>query len=592
VPVGDVFVWQVRSFTVRLSLAVVDRLRAALVRLPATEEHGGILLGHLIGPNMVEVTGCEFFPSAHRKGTLYDLGARERERVAMRARELARVKAERPVGYFRTHQRPGLFLDQDDLALMEEAFREPGSVALLMRPRGDGPPDAGFYYWENGELDRKQTHLVFPFDSEALRARGPIESPAPPASKPGPRKLLSRGILPAAMKAALEKRYQPALVWVGAAIFSFAVVAALLRTTAPHVATTNPFDLRIVRNGSSLLVDWNRNAPVLRNATTATLTIDDGGAKQHLTLGSAELAHGSVQFWPQSRRVVVRMDVTNSREISESVTAMVDGGQAQSSGLATGQPVNASNAVKTPPPNEGAPATASTVEGGQREAPFATETPEKPRPFRGLGRAARPPERTVAMEPASPPAPANSRPDTKGLNHAPVSNVPAGGAEQQAAAPPAGPPPAMPLAAAKPPERAVSVTVRLESKPPSEMHKVIGHIPLFGHIGSLRYRGGEDDFTGPRPSRTLEPKVPGYMLDSLKRPIDIDVLVSIDKSGHVKDTEVLEGAGTGFGSLAADRAASVDWQPAKVGDKAVASQVVAHYHFRRVEREVAEDYQK
>jgi hypothetical protein len=178
------------------------------------------------------------------------------------------------------------------------------------------------------------------------------------------------------------------------------------------------------------------------------------------------------------------------------------------------------------------------------------------------------------------------------LNHAPVSNVPAGGAEQQAAAPPAGPPPAMPLAAAKPPERAVSVTVRLESKPPSEMHKVIGHIPLFGHIGSLRYRGGEDDFTGPRPSRTLEPKVPGYMLDSLKRPIDIDVLVSIDKSGHVKDTEVLEGAGTGFGSLAADRAASVDWQPAKVGDKAVASQVVAHYHFRRVEREVAEDYQK
>ncbi len=132
------------------------------------------------------------------------------------------------------------------------------------------------------------------------------------------------------------------------------------------------------------------------------------------------------------------------------------------------------------------------------------------------------------------------------------------------------------------------VTVRLEPRPPSEMHKVMSHIPVFGHIGALRYREGGDDFEAPRPARSLEPKVPGYMMDNLKRPVDIDVLVSIDKSGHVKDTEVLEGAGTGFGSLAADRAASVQWEPAHVGDKAVASQVVAHYHFRRVEREMAD----
>jgi hypothetical protein len=120
------------------------------------------------------------------------------------------------------------------------------------------------------------------------------------------------------------------------------------------------------------------------------------------------------------------------------------------------------------------------------------------------------------------------------------------------------------------------------------MHKVFGHIPLFGHMGSLRYRGGEDDFQGARPAHSLEPKVPGFMVDNLKRPVDIDVLVSIDKSGKVKQTEVLEGAGTGFGSLAADRAAAVQWEPARVGDKPVASQVVAHYHFRRVEREMAD----
>jgi hypothetical protein len=132
------------------------------------------------------------------------------------------------------------------------------------------------------------------------------------------------------------------------------------------------------------------------------------------------------------------------------------------------------------------------------------------------------------------------------------------------------------------------VNIRLEPRPPSEMHKVISHIPLFGRMGPLRYREGETDFQGPRPAHSLEPKVPGFMVENLKKPVDVDVLVSIDKTGHVKDAEVLEGAGTGFGSLAADRAAAIEWEPAHVGNKPVASQVVAHYHFRRVDHELAD----
>jgi hypothetical protein len=185
------------------------------------------------------------------------------------------------------------------------------------------------------------------------------------------------------------------------------------------------------------------------------------------------------------------------------------------------------------------------------------------------------------MDSSAPQQPVNSPPP------ATVANRPSPAPPAETTATPPANPVASPVAKTTP-EHTVTVSVKLEPRPPSEMHKVIGHIPLFGHIGSLRYRGSEDDFHAPRPARSLEPKVPGYMLDSLKRPIDIDVLVSIDKSGHVKDTEVLEGAGTGFGSLAADRAASIQWDPARVGDKPVASQVVAHYHFRRVEREVAD----
>jgi len=578
-PVGDVFLWQVRSFTVRLSLAVVDRLRAALMRLPASEEHGGILLGQMVGPNTVEVTSCEFFPSAHRKGTLYDLGARERERVAMRARELSRVKTERPVGYFRTHQRPGLFLDQDDLALMDEAFREPGSIALLLRPRIDGPPDAGFFFWENGDLDRKQTHLLFPFDSDMLRHQGRIESPASISASVPNGQATAFSAIPA-----FVKKYRPALLWAGGAAVSFAGVAALLGTgVVARRSASNPFDLRIARSGQSLRVDWNRNAPALRDAPSATLTIDDGGAQQQVTLDHAELAHGSVQFWPQTEHVVVRMDVTNRREISESVTAVVEGGRMRST-----------EAVRTSAPSLLPPESASAARHDPKMQnrhvdEDADETPAtsiKPRPFRVLGRLSQP--ESTPTQTASPPQQVNSQPQSTATNRSgPPSNnaapTPAADTAQTAPAPSATPP-----AANRLPEHTVSVSVKLEPRPPSEMHKVFGHIPLFGHMGSLRYRGGEDDFQGARPAHSLEPKVPGFMVDNLKRPVDIDVLVSIDKSGKVKQTEVLEGAGTGFGSLAADRAAAIQWEPARVGDKPVASQVVAHYHFRRVEREMAD----
>lgn len=571
-PVGDVFVWQVRSFTVRLSLAIVDRLRAALTRLPSNEEHGGILLGQIVGPNTVEVTSCEFFPSAHRKGTLYDLGARERERVAMRARELARVKAERPVGYFRTHQRPGLFLDQDDFALMEEAFREAGSVAMLLRPRNDGPPDAGFFFWENGELDRKQTHLLFPFDSEMLRRQGRVESPVAMGAAAGSARATS--FLAAIPE--LAKRYRPALVWTGSAVISFAAVAALLGTRIEsRKAASNPFDLRISRSGQSLLVDWNRDAPALKDAPSATLTIDDGGAEQRVTLDHAELAHGSVQFWPQSEHVVVRLDVTNRREISESVTAVVEGGRMERT-----EATSTTASALPPPEASNAPQPAEHAETRNADSDEEPSAAPKPRPFRVLGRPLNSPSPVVDAAP--PQQTTNPQTQTAASNRPSTAQNPEPAQTTPAA-------PATPTATVnRTPEPAVTVSVRLEPRPPSEMHKVMSHIPLFGHIGSLRYRGDESDFAAPKPDDSLEPKIPGYMVDSLKRPIDIDVLVSIDKSGHVKSTEVLEGAGTGFGSLAADRAAATDWQPARVGDKAVASQVVAHYHFRRVEREVAE----
>lgn len=172
----DFYLWKTQSFTARLSVDTVDRMNAALAdpKRNPEEEHGGILLGRALATNVIEVTGFEFVRSEHRHGIAYDLGARERERVANYVRRLCRGKGEIPIGFFRTHRRPGLFLDQDDFSLMTEAFAQSSCAALVIRRASSGPPTAGFFFWQDGDMDRTRTQLTFTFDGPALRAQGMV----------------------------------------------------------------------------------------------------------------------------------------------------------------------------------------------------------------------------------------------------------------------------------------------------------------------------------------------------------------------------------------------------------------------------------
>ena len=122
----------------------------------------------------------------------------------------------------------------------------------------------------------------------------------------------------------------------------------------------------------------------------------------------------------------------------------------------------------------------------------------------------------------------------------------------------------------------------MDSRQPSEIRKVIGHVPLLGRLH--RFRNDEDTlFQVARPQRSLVPRVPDYMAANLEHEIPVDVKFTIDKEGRAKNIEVTRGAGTGFGSLAADAIASETWSAARVGDRAVSSEVIVHYRFRPLE---------
>ncbi len=178
--------WEVRFFTVLLAIDVVERLARSLHDGNANPavEHGGILFGNILDYNRVEITDFELLPSSHRRGIPYDLSPTERNRIQRYVRGFRRSRGAKPLGYFRTHLRPGLFLDQSDLALMAETFFGPTGIALAIRADPREGAEAGVFFWEDGDIDRRKPERMFPFDAGALRVQGPLEKRTPePATR-------------------------------------------------------------------------------------------------------------------------------------------------------------------------------------------------------------------------------------------------------------------------------------------------------------------------------------------------------------------------------------------------------------------------
>ncbi len=472
-PGREFFLWQVRNFTVRLELGFVEKLSRQLAdqRLNAGEENGGVLFGRVIEKNTVEVTGFEFIRSEHRRGVLYDPGGRERARIAKYVKSFEKRKEDRPVGYFRTHLRPGLFLDQGDFALMTESFAKPPMIALAVKPEGPGPANAGIFFWEDDDIDRKQTYLMFPFDAATLRVQGPIHREIPGTAPTGKPSWTSR------------LRASPtALLWGAAVLMSvFAIIAAVHR-------------IQVARAGKSSV--------------------------------------------SQSQRVA------EPTQIASSEPAPVVPVQPE---LQPG--TNAPPAVFDDSP---APA------GGDR-----------PSPLRGTAPAvrARPATPKSKPEPIAPPA--EVQPDA-GVETAPPARDMAPRPESAPAPVPLPPPPA----SIPEPTRNITVDIVLEYKEPGGLKRMAGHIPLLG-----RTIHNDSGYSPPRPTASLRPVVPADTARALSGEASVDVVVSIDKSGAVRGTELTKGAGTGLGTLAAVTAASVPWEPARSGDRTVATSVVIHYRF-------------
>ena len=87
----------------------------------------------------------------------------------------------------------------------------------------------------------------------------------------------------------------------------------LHRGTQPFRAAAqdaSPLALRVDRNGTDIVLTWNRDSDAIRRASRAVLHISDGPQHENVEMDLPQLRNGSIVYSPVTSDVVFRMEVS------------------------------------------------------------------------------------------------------------------------------------------------------------------------------------------------------------------------------------------------------------------------------------------
>ena len=350
------YVWEApgKPISIQLQFDMIDRVSPDILRgLGALKrrgaEVGGILLGRREDGSRPKMIVEDFapVPSEYLTGPSYNLS--ENDLVAFEA-ALERSKSSAAgaltvVGFYRSHTRDDLYMDDADLALARRYFPEPGNVFLLVKPFATRPSIAGFFFWENGEIYRESSYLQFPFDRRELGG-GERRPAAPAAAPPAPRAVQpERASLPPYTPPliAAEETSQPPVATSSLSILSapqepamepskprwrwllapgFLAIALVIgffayRNLDNAKASASilsplpalPLKLSVSERKGQLDVTWDRNAPAVAKGKHGVLSIADGVNRQELELSGPQLRFGRVLYTRLSGDVNLRLEV-------------------------------------------------------------------------------------------------------------------------------------------------------------------------------------------------------------------------------------------------------------------------------------------
>ena len=371
------------------------------------------------------------------------------------------------------------------------------------------------------------------------------------------------------------KRYP----WRIAALLSAFLIFTLGLTILLHYIRRGPvpearpianLHLRVERAGSSIRLIWDRNALALGGASHGVVYIQDGDHHSDRDLTSSELRAGSIIYAPATSDLTFRLDVY---PVGPSAT-----GSLQVISL----PPPSSN-TRTPSSNTRTPSGITQPPSGGNGNLSGRSSPT-PAPTRTSNPVL--PLETSLMRGTEALA-ADRDPIGKQDNPSPVSRT-SKGVETNASASTIADAPA-PLAVEKPQRSStlehsavpVSQPILVQILPEPVSGSRLGH--LVSRIPVVRRLRKPDNTAAPVPRYQALPTLNRGANQVLSGPVSVDVKVSVGETGTVTHAEVVHYGDPPNWTLAnAALSAAQRWtfEPARVDDAVVPSEVVLHFQFR------------
>jgi len=293
-------------FSFRLIAWLKDAIQQGAA-LDSQKEIGGIVIGTISPEVSVPNADVELFvPIPCSSGPLYHLSESDISGLPDHIEAMG-LSSLTVIGLYRTHCRPGLGLDPEDVRLTGEFLRQPGSFFLILKPEAGQEFHAALFL-RGAHSISSDPALTFPFDY--IQPDGPIThgltfdtSEVAVNREKGRRKWAAAGGVAALLAAVLLSGRG----WVNR--HTIAKPPEIARNTAVPAA----LHLRGAIELDHLRIAWDPDASNV-GFGAGTLLIMDSDTTTQIPLDNSLLKEGSVKYYPKSSTVRFELRIGEASE--------------------------------------------------------------------------------------------------------------------------------------------------------------------------------------------------------------------------------------------------------------------------------------
>jgi proteasome lid subunit RPN8/RPN11 len=324
--------------TIEYSLVVIEEIRHEVAEGFQRLSRGGIEVGGVLygtfEEGTVRVVAMRPIACEHARGPGFVLSDKDRMALneqLLNDRDDPQLEGLISVGWFLSHTRSEISLNESDLEIYGIFFPAPWQIGMVVRPGRAGSMRAGFFVREaDGTINSESSYLEFSFPD---RLAGVLERTPERVPRERPERRVPSFYRESAAPAPLETRAQqlpalfqpsegPTLVeppparrkwpWLAAWVAVVIIAAVIGLRYWMFTSVVEPLSLAITERDGQLQVEWNRMAKPVAQAARGTLEITDGADSKIVRMTPQQLASGHFTYARKSGDIEVRMTVEDA----------------------------------------------------------------------------------------------------------------------------------------------------------------------------------------------------------------------------------------------------------------------------------------